>query len=70
MQKSFSKSFSVNHSKHQCMAWFKGLKERKNEKNDYTTHTLHIFFLLHIIIIMYRQSLEQGRSFENRSQDK
>lgn len=47
MQKSFSKSFSVNHSKHQCMAWFKGPKERKNEKNDYTTHTLHIFFYLH-----------------------
>lgn len=44
LQKSFSKSFSLNHLKHQCMAWFRGLKERKNEKNDYTTHTLHIFF--------------------------
>jgi hypothetical protein len=69
MQKSFSKSFSVNLVKRWCMAWFKGLKERKNEKNDYITHTLHIFFLLHTIIIMYSQSLEQGRSFENRSRE-
>jgi hypothetical protein len=59
MQKSFSRSFSVNLAKQWCMAWFYALKNERTIRTTITTHTLHIFFLLHIILLLYSKSWDK-----------
>ena len=69
MQKSFSKSFSVDLAKQWCMDWFYALKnERTRRTTFYYTHTTHFFFFTYNNNII-QQGLKQGRSFEIRSRE-
>jgi hypothetical protein len=59
MQNPFSKSFSVDLAKQWYMEWFCALKNERTTRTTITTYTLHIFFLLHIILLLYSKSLNK-----------